>query len=297
MALAETMGWSRSRAASAIRDGLVDVDGAACTRASRSVDETNVVVVREAEVVVSPAPDMPPVRYRDEHVAIIAKPAGMVVHTGPGHVGDTLVDALLAGGMPLVGGAEERPGIVHRLDRDTSGLLAISLSELAYQSLTDQLRERTVVRRYLALVDGVLPAARGKVDAPLARHANDRMRFAVRQHGRRAVTDWQVIDGTVNPTLTLVGCRLETGRTHQIRVHLQHAGASVLGDRVYGGDTRRAQDLRLDRPFLHAARLSFIHPVTGETVSVAEPLPDDLCRVLTEAGLDVGVADRWAEDG
>jgi 23S rRNA pseudouridine1911/1915/1917 synthase len=293
--LADLLGESRSRAAVRIADGRVTVDGRVVGKNHR-VTAGEHVEVAAAEVAAStnPAPPLPPVRYEDEHLLVVAKPAGLVVHPGHGNPDGTLVDALQAAGTPLApAGGAERPGIVHRLDRDTSGLLAVAKTDEAHAGLVEQLRVRRVERRYLALVDGVPPRPRARIEAPIGRDPRDRLRFAVVATGREAVTRYEVLgeghaqnaDG-ISGEVSLLSCRLETGRTHQIRVHLASLGNPVSGDTTYRADVRLARALGLTRPFLHAAALTFDHPVTGTRVEVTEPLPADLRAAATIAGLE-----------
>lgn len=291
VALATVMGTSRSRAAARLDAGDVRCRGRVVGRSDRvrAGDTLEVSDPDTAEAPLPPPPPpLPPVRWRDEHLLVLAKPPGLVVHPGPGHPAGTLVDALRAAEVPLapVGGAE-RPGIVHRLDRDTSGLLVVASTDAAHRGLVDALRRRDVSRRYLALAEGTLPSETGRVDAPVGRDPRDRQRFAAVAEGKEAVTHWEVRGtGTAGTArVSLLACRLETGRTHQIRVHLQFAGAPVAGDRTYGGSAATADALGLGRPFLHACRLAFTHPVTGEPVEVVEPLPDDLDAAADAAGL------------
>jgi 23S rRNA pseudouridine1911/1915/1917 synthase len=221
------------------------------------------------------------VRYEDDRLLVVAKPAGLVVHPGPGHLTGTLVNALLgrAGtSLSAGGGAADRPGIVHRLDKDTSGLLLVAKDDATHLALTRDLAAHRVERRYLALVQGRLPAATGTVDAPVGRHPRDRKRMAVVDGGRRAVTHWRVLE--TFPAVELVEATLETGRTHQVRVHLASLRHPLVGDRTYGADPTLAARLGVGRPFLHAWRLAFTHPATGQRVELTEPLPDDLQGVL-----------------
>jgi len=214
----------------------------------------------------------------------VSKPSGLVTHPARGHDSGTLVNALLGLGGPLAGLGSTRPGIVHRLDKDTSGLLLIARDDDAQQFLVDALRRREVERRYLALVRGAPPAASGTIEAPVGRHPVRRRQMAVVTGGRPSVTHYSVLakgDG-----LTLLEARLETGRTHQIRVHLSHLGVPVLGDRTYGGVSELARSLGLGRPFLHAWKLTFPHPTTGAPVAVSDLLPDDLTEALQRAGLE-----------
>lgn len=300
--LAAELGLSRSAAARTIDAGLVRVAGRPARR-SRLLEAGDVVEVAASPPVTRvDAPDVPPVRYRDEHLLVLAKPPGLVVHAGAGHDGDTLVDALRAADVQLAPAEDPlRPGIVHRLDRDTSGLLVVASSPEALRGLVAALAERRVTRRYVALLAGVPDEPRGVVDAPIARHPRHRTRFAVVEGGRSARTRFRVLgegvvplaDGSRRPVASVV-CALETGRTHQIRVHLDAIGAPVAGDPVYGSDGAVAAALGLTRPALHAAHLSFLHPVTGEAVSVSEPVPADLADAYARAGLAVPDADEEA---
>lgn len=277
---------SRSAAARWLDAVDASVDGVAAKR-SATLEAGAVVVVPPApEPERAPTPPVPPVRFRDEHMLVVAKPAGLVVHPGAGHHGDTLVDALQAARVPLAPGTgPQRPGIVHRLDRDTSGLLMVASTEQARDALIDQLRTRTVERRYLALVRGRMPSEVGTVDAPIGRHPSDRQRFACVEGGRPARTHWQQRAVTADGRVSLLECRLETGRTHQIRVHLQAVGHPVLGDDRYGDTAALAAELAVPRLALHAATLGFDHPVSGEAVRCTEPLPDDLAQPVVDLGL------------
>jgi 23S rRNA pseudouridine1911/1915/1917 synthase len=301
VALARLLGVSRSAAAGLLDAGLVSVGGQVVRR-SRTLTVGDIVEV-QPEIVAGPveAPPMPPVRYRDEHLLVLAKPPGLVVHPGSGHEADTLVDALRAAGVPLAAGDDpQRPGIVHRLDRDTSGLMLIALSDAAMAVLPGMLSRREVARHYLALLSGIPAEPRGVVDAPLARHPTRRTRFAVVEGGRAARTRYRVLatadvpigtEGAARPVASVV-CALETGRTHQIRVHLDAIGAAVAGDPVYGVDRVLAEAIGLQRPALHATRLALDHPVTGERLELFEPLPDDLRAAYGAAGLPVPVGDE-----
>jgi len=293
--LADALGVSRSAAAARIDAGDVTVGGRPARRSRLLAPGEHVEVAPLAERVAGPPPALPPIRYRDEHLVVLAKPSGLVVHPGAGHQDDTLVDALRAAGIPLApGGDATRPGIVHRLDRDTSGLLVVASTPEALTGLVAMLAARTVVRRYVALVVDVPADQRGLVDAPIGRHPSQRKRFAVVDGGRPARTRYRVLaqgsvttsDGSVRPVAAVV-CALETGRTHQIRVHLDAVGTPVAGDPVYGADGAVASALGLARPALHAVHLRFDHPVTGESVSVTEPLPDDLVAAWRRAGMPV----------
>lgn len=288
VALAALLDVSRSRAAGLVDDGLVLVDDVVRPRSFRVAAGARIEVA-ERTVAATPAPPVPPVRYEDEHLLVVSKPAGLVVHPGAGNPDGTLVDALQAAGVMLAPrGGPLRPGIVHRLDKDTSGLLVVAKTDDAYTGLVDALKRRDVVRRYVAMVEGEVPGRSGQVDAPIGRDPASRVRFAVVADGRAAVTHWERL-GTgrlAERPLAVVGCRLETGRTHQIRVHLSYMGCPVVGDPTYGASTAVAAAARLERPFLHARLLAFDHPVTGKRVEVTEPLPADLREALALAGAD-----------
>lgn len=286
--LARRADCSRSAAARWLDDVDATVDGSSVKRSAPLVAGAHVVVPAAPQPEQRPTPPVPPVRYRDEHLLVVAKPAGLVVHPGAGHHGDTLVDALRAADIPLAPGTgPDRPGIVHRLDRDTSGLLVVASTLVARDGLVEQLRRRTVERRYLALVRGELPSTVGTVDAPIGRHPTDRQRFACVEGGRPARTHWEVLDVTADRRISLVACRLETGRTHQIRVHLQAVGHPVLGDDRYGDTLGLSADVGVPRLALHAARLGFDHPVSGDPVQCDEPLPADLAGPAGALGLAV----------
>jgi 23S rRNA pseudouridine1911/1915/1917 synthase len=232
------------------------------------------------------APTGPPVlvRYRDEHLAVVAKPAGLVTHPTASRRGDTLVDRLLAQGVPLApAGGPLRPGIVHRLDAGTSGLLAVASSDEAHERLQTMMRAHDVERRYLALVRGAPAHDVFTVEAPLGRRA---ARIVVdRVGGRAARTGFEIRERLARTSL--LEAAPETGRTHQIRVHLQAAGHPIVGDRAYGGGGDEARRLGLRRPFLHAWRLAFVHPFTGRRVDLSEPLPEDLAAALDRARADL----------
>jgi 23S rRNA pseudouridine1911/1915/1917 synthase len=209
------------------------------------------------------------IAYEDEHLVVVDKPAGLVVHPAPGHATGTLVHGLLA--HDVAGGDEDRPGIVHRLDRDTSGLMVVARSEEAHRRLQELVRRRELERHYLALVVGRPRSRSGRIEAPIGRDRREPMRHSLdTDTPREAVTHFELLE--LFPRHALLDVRLETGRTHQIRVHLAAIDLPVAGDSVYG----RPHELGLDRQFLHAARLAFTHPFTGERVEVESPLPEDL---------------------
>jgi 23S rRNA pseudouridine1911/1915/1917 synthase len=216
--------------------------------------------------------------WRDEHLLVVDKPAGLVVHPARGHREGTLSQLL----APVAAGGEpERAGIVHRLDRDTSGLLVVACSVEAHALLQASLRERLIQREYLALVEGLPPARTGTIEAPIARHPRVRTRMTVDASGREARTHFELLQRL--PATALLRLRLDTGRTHQIRVHMQAIGHPVVGDPEYGTPGL----LRMKRQFLHATRLAFPHPITQEQVDVTSPLPPDLREALERAGGEV----------
>ena len=268
---------SRARAQRLIEDGAVRVDGAVVPKRHRmSAGETVSVDVPRP---VAPAPVVAPpefaVPWQDEHLLVVDKPAGLVVHPARGHATGTLSQALA--GL-AAGGEEGRAGIVHRLDRDTSGLLVVARSPEAHRRLKRAMQAREVTREYLALVQGRPPARTGTIDAPIGRDRRVRTRMSTdTDDPREAVTHFAVEEALAHTTLLRV--RLETGRTHQIRAHLQAIGHPVAGDPEYGTAGR----LGLARQFLHAARLRFAHPFTGAAIDVFSPLPDDLEAALERA--------------
>jgi 23S rRNA pseudouridine1911/1915/1917 synthase len=224
------------------------------------------------------------VLYEDAHLLAIDKPPGMVVHPAPGARRGTVVNALAHRLGTLAGvGEPERPGIVHRLDRDTSGVLLVARSPAALEALARQFRERTIEKRYLAVVRGRVAHAAGTIDRPIGRHPHERQRMSVRsRRGRAAITRWSVLERL--PGATLLELKPETGRTHQLRVHLAALGHPILGDRVYGGRAARGGSVgpTPGRQALHAAEIRFAHPVTGERLVVRSPLPKDLATLLAE---------------
>ena len=277
-------GASRSRAGELIDGGAVLVDGTIITTRARRVhaDETVEITGVVEAVPSAPRPDATvdvTVVHEDPHLVVVDKRAGVVVHPGAGNPDRTLVNGLLARYPELAGvGASDRPGIVHRLDKGTSGLLLVARTNGAYHSLVAQLSARTISRGYVALVWGHVEPAQGVIDAPIGRSDRERTRMAVSAQGRDARTHYVVDRTFTDPApLSLLSCRLETGRTHQIRVHLAAIGHAVVGDDRYGG--RRPQ-LRVARPFLHAASLRLEHPITGGPLAFESSLPDDLREVL-----------------
>jgi len=273
---------SRARAQRLIEDGAVRVDGALVPKRHRmSAGETvTVEIPAAAEPEPDPAPAAFAVRYEDDDLLVVDKPAGVVVHPARGHVSGTLSQALAG---VAAGGEDGRPGIVHRLDRDTSGLLVVARSAEAHRRLKRALQAREITREYVALVEGRPPARTGTIDAPIGRDRRVRTRMSTDTDAPRdAVTQFEVAEAL--PRTTLLDVRLETGRTHQIRVHLQAIGHPVVGDPEYGTAGR----LGLARQFLHAARLRFAQPFSGASVDVRSPLPEDLAAALERARAEPG---------
>ena len=306
----EEASLSRSRLARLIVEGAVRVNGAVVTDAKAKLAEDDLVeiTVEEAADVETRPENIPlDILHEDDDLIVVNKPVGMVVHPAPGTPSGTLVNALLhhfGGNLSGVGG-EKRPGIVHRIDKDTSGLLVVAKSDRAHHGLAAQFEKHTVDRHYLAICHGEpdpsdprLRGVRGvsfeagnilKITTQLARHKTDRQRQAVLFNGgRHAVTRARVEEGF--GAVALINCWLETGRTHQIRVHMSHAGHALVGDQTYGGRRKvSAKDLgdalaaelnAFPRQALHAATLGFLHPVSGDTLSFSAPLPDDMAQIL-----------------
>ena len=272
-------GLTRSQATRLIESGEVAVNGRAVSKSYKLAGGEDIAVtLPEPEPVEAVPQDIPlDVVYEDADVIVVNKPSGMVVHPAPGHPDGTLVNALLyhcAGTLSGIGGAL-RPGIVHRIDRDTSGLIIAAKNDAAHQCLSAQLADHTLARTYECIVVGALREDRGTVDAPIARHPTDRKRMAVVAGGREAVTHWEVI--ARYPGYTHVRCRLETGRTHQIRVHMAYIGHPILGDTVYG---TKKEVPGLTGQCLHAVGLRFLHPRTHEVVELSCPLPEEFTRML-----------------
>ena len=286
MALAALADVSRSQARRWIDEDRVRVNGRALA-ASRRVEIGDAVEATPPEPVparVAAEPIAVSVLYEDDDVVVVDKPAGMVVHPAPGHPGGTLVNALLHHCSNLAGiGGVLRPGIVHRLDRGTSGALVVAKNDSAHRELARQFFDHSVERVYCALVRGVPREDAGRVDLPVGRHARDRKRMSVRAPvGREAHTAWCVARRFAASDRSWLEVRPETGRTHQIRVHLAAAGLPIAGDPVYGRKGRTPPESDLGRPALHAARLAFTHPRSGERLHFEAPLPADLADLLAK---------------
>ena len=280
-ALALLSGRPRSAVAALIAAGRVHVGDEVCQRAARPLRAGDLLVVEglvdeASEVEADPAVVVRVVREARDYL-VVDKPAGLVVHPGAGNRRGTLVGGLLArypeiGGLREPGAGAVRPGIVHRLDKGTSGLLLVARTRLGLQSLRDQMARRAIQRTYLGAVDGAVPEERGVIDAPIGRSPRSPLKMAVRPEGRPATTAYRVVASVVERDATILELTLGTGRTHQIRVHLAAIGHPIVNDDRYG----RVRPGTLARPFLHAARLRFQDPETGQTVVVTSPLPADL---------------------
>ena len=267
--LASVLG-SRGAAERAVANGAL-VDGVARPKSHRLQGGEEIALADEPAAVAVPAPPEPRFAYEDEHLIVVDKPSGLVVHPGAGHAAGTLVDALAG---KVAGGDPERPGIVHRLDRDTSGLMVVARSEDAHARLQQLVRERALERTYLALVRGRPRSRRGKIDAPIGRDRGDATRISLdTDTPREAVTHFEVAELLVDHALLSV--TLETGRMHQIRVHLAAIDLPVVGDPTYGVSADG-----LGRQFLHASELTFPHPITGERVETTSELPPDLAAFI-----------------
>ena len=285
---------SRERLKSLIRSGAVEAEGREIRDPATKVrgEEALRVLVPEPRPAHNEAQDIPlTIAFEDEHLLVVDKPAGLVVHPAAGNLDGTLVNALLhhcGGSLSGIGGVA-RPGIVHRIDKDTSGLLVVAKTDVAHEGLARQFAAHSIDRRYVAIVNGVPKAAAGTVDAPLARSATNRKKIAIVEDGRgkRAVTHWKRLQ--VLNAAALVECRLETGRTHQVRVHMASLGHPLLGDPVYSrsGKThgKLLNELQFHRQALHAAELGFTHPVTRRRLSFSSPMPADMQELFNALGV------------
>ena len=285
---------SRERLKALIRSGAVEAEGQAVRDPALKVrgEEALRLAMPEPAPAHNEPQDIPlTIVFEDEHLLVVDKPAGLVVHPAAGNLDGTLVNALLhhcAGQLSGIGGVA-RPGIVHRIDKDTSGLLVIAKTDVAHEGLAKQFAAHSIGRRYLAIVNGVPKATVGTVDAPLARSATNRKKIAIVEgkRGKRAVTHWKRL--TMLNDAALVECRLETGRTHQVRVHMASIGHPLVGDPVYGraGKThgKILKELQFHRQALHAAELDFTHPVTKLGLSFASPMPPDMQELFNALGV------------
>jgi len=282
------LGVSRAAAAAAVGNGFVSLDGVIVSKVSHrvatdqrlSIDNAVLEPVDELQADPSVALNLVHV---DEHVLVVAKEAGQVVHPGAGNANGTIAQGVLAR-YPEVRdvGEPHRPGIVHRLDKGTSGVFMVARTPLAYDSLTEQLKQRTVSRRYLSVAWGQPQTPRGVIEAPIGRATRDPTRMVVREDGKSASTSYTVLATWAEPTVSLFSCVLDAGRTHQIRVHMEAINHPVVDDSKYGGGRPR---LGLDRPALHASELGFAHPQSGEWLEFGQPLPDDLRTLIDSFGV------------
>ncbi|EGQ2855719.1 RluA family pseudouridine synthase [Staphylococcus pseudintermedius] len=271
--------WSRSQLQEWIKEGLIEVNGKA-VKSNYKLKLGDRIEITEKEVVEADiqAENLNlDIYYEDDDVAIVYKPKGMVVHPSPGHYTGTLVNGLMYQIKNLSGiNSEIRPGIVHRIDKDTSGLLMVAKNDVAHRSLVEQLMAKTVKRKYIALVHGHIPHEFGTIDAPIGRNKNDRQSMAVVDDGKEAVTHFNVIETFKN--YTLVECELETGRTHQIRVHMKYIGYPLVGDPKYGPK----KTLEIGGQALHAGLIGLEHPKTGEYIERFAPLPAEFEAVIEQ---------------
>ncbi|MCY1038095.1 RluA family pseudouridine synthase [Staphylococcus nepalensis] len=271
--------WSRTQMQDWIKEGLVKVNDKVI-KSNYKTKLNDRIVVTEKEVVEA---DIKPenlnldIYYEDNDVAVVYKPKGMVVHPSAGHYTNTLVNGLMYQMQNLSGiNGEIRPGIVHRIDKDTSGLLMVAKNDVAHRGLVEQLVDKSVTRKYIALVHGNIPHDYGTVDAPIGRNKNDRQSMAVVDDGKDAITYFNVLEHFNN--YTLIECQLETGRTHQIRVHMKYIGYPLVGDPKYG----QKKTLDIGGQALHAAVIGFEHPVTQAYIEKSAPLPDDFEQLLND---------------
>ncbi|KXY21178.1 RluA family pseudouridine synthase [Bacillus sp. FSL K6-0067] len=263
--------WSRTQVQQWIKDDVVTVNGKAVkgNYKVKENDEITVTIPEPEELDIQPEDMNLEIYYEDADVLVVNKPRGMVVHPAPGHTSGTLVNGLMHHCTDLSGiNGVMRPGIVHRIDKDTSGLLMVAKNDMAHESLVNQLVAKTVTRRYKAIVHGVIPHDKGTIDAPIARDKKERQSMTVDENGKHAVTHFQVLERFKD--FTLVECRLETGRTHQIRVHMKYIGYPLAGDPKYGPK----KTLDMNGQALHAGILGFDHPRTGEYIQFEAPIPE-----------------------
>lgn len=282
-ALSRLLGLSRNVIVGLIESGEISKLGKPIGKSDRVItgDQLEVLMPAskgEAKLVATPI-DSLKVVYDDEYLIVIDKPVGIAAHPSPGWHGATVVGAIFAAGYQLAtSGAAERQGVVHRLDVGTSGLMVVAKNEIAYSNLKDQFRERTVSKVYHALVQGHMDPTVGTIDAPIDRHPKEDYRFAVVANGKPSITHYKTLE--VFPAVTLLEIELETGRTHQIRVHFSALHHPLVGDLTYGSDPVLAQKLTITRPWLHAKQLAFTHPGSGERLSWNSEYPEDLTRSL-----------------
>lgn len=281
--LSEQSGLTRSRVAALMEEGQVTVDGTPVTKAGLKAKpgQTIILTIPAPKPAVPEAQDIPlTILYEDNDLAVVVKPCGMVVHPAAGNEDGTLVNALLHHLDSLGGiGGELRPGIVHRLDKDTSGLLLVAKNDASQLALSEQLSARSMEKHYRALVEGNIREDSGRVEAAIARSKKDRKKMAVDPEGREAITEWTVL--ARGNGVTLLDVHILTGRTHQIRVHTKHIGHPVCGDPIYGSP----KGAKVPRLMLHAYSLSFTHPTTGERMTFTAELPEEFLRGMKSHGI------------
>ena len=293
VALSRMLGLSRARASALVDAGSVRISGRIVAKSHRLAaddlidiqEQSPAEVVGGSSITDAPVVDIP-ILYEDDDVVVIDKPVGVAAHPSPGWVGPTVTGSLVSTGHLLTDrGAEEREGIVHRLDVGTTGVMLVAKSPAAYSSLKRQFKERSVDKEYHAVVHGLLDPLSGTIDAPIDRHPSKDYKWAVVHGGRPSITHYETLEAW--PRASLVQVHLETGRTHQIRVHMAAMRHPCVGDLTYGADPTLSRELGLERQWLHARQLGFEHPVTGERLEVASPYPRDLSGALEKlrAGL------------
>jgi 23S rRNA pseudouridine1911/1915/1917 synthase len=282
-ALARMLGLSRSVVVDLIESGEISKSGKVVTKSDK-------VSTGDVLEILMPAAKMPPtltatpiegldVVFNDEHIIVINKPAGVAAHPSPGWQGPTVIGAIIAAGYNVsTSGAAERQGVVHRLDVGTTGLMVVAKDEASYSNLKDQFRERIVKKVYHAMVQGHMDPSEGTIDAPINRHPREDYRFAVVADGKPSITHYKSLE--LFPAVSLLEIELETGRTHQIRVHFSALHHPLVGDLTYGADHTIAERLEMHRPWLHARQLAFTHPITGEYLTFECEYPSDLTRSL-----------------
>ncbi len=279
-------GITRSQAGKIIKEGAVTIDGSSVKASSSlQVGQEVTVTLPEASQAGLEPEDIPlDILHSDEHLVVVNKPAGLVVYPAAGHPSGTLMNALRGrfNNLASIGGPL-RPGVVHRLDKDTSGAIVVALTDKAYYSLVEQFKERSTDRTYITLVNGRMSGDKGEIDAPIGRSSHDRKKMSTKVHGGKyALTHWRVLKEFSGASLLEV--KLSSGRTHQIRVHLISVGHSVLGDRAYGRKVRveyKSRVVKFPRQMLHAATLGFDHPDTGRRMNFKAPMPEDMQNAIT----------------
>ena len=284
IAISRLLGLSRNVVVGLIESGEILRSGVAVGKSDKvltgEVIEVKLPMAKGEPKLVATPVDGLKVVFDDEYIIVIDKPVGIAAHPSPGWSGPTVVGAIFAAGYQLAtSGSAERQGVVHRLDVGTSGLMVVAKNEIAYANLKDQFRNRSVSKLYHALVQGHMDPTVGTIDAPIDRHPREDYRFAVVANGKPSITHYKTLEAF--PAVTLLEIELETGRTHQIRVHLSALHHPLVGDLTYGSDPVLAEKLKISRPWLHAKQLGFLHPGSGQQIAFASEYPEDLTRSLT----------------